>query len=177
VIALAVATCFVRMGIELAIVNRTLFQAVAPPLAALCAFALGMGWLFHRPGGASVEEHHYENPLSLRVALVFAATYAVVLLLVAAANDRLHDTGLLATSALAALAGADAPTLSLARLEADGLLETGLAARGVIVVACATTLSKVGILLGVGGGEITRRLAPTLLAISGAGALLAAFAT
>jgi uncharacterized membrane protein (DUF4010 family) len=177
VIALAVATCFVRMGIELAVVNRTLFQHVVLPLAALCGFALLAGWLFHRPGTAAVEEHHYENPLSLRVALFFAATYAAVLLLVAASNDWLHDTGLLATSALAALVGADAPTLSLARLEADGLVETARAARGVLVVGAATTLSKVGILLSVGGGEIARRLAPTLLAIAGTGALLAVFAT
>lgn len=69
-----------------------------------------------------------------------------MLLGVAASNAWLHDTGLLATGALAALAGADALTLSLARLEADGVVETA------------------------------RRLAPTLLAVAVAGAFLAVFA-
>jgi uncharacterized membrane protein (DUF4010 family) len=115
-VVIAASTTFLRMAIELAVVNRALLLAVAGPLAALFAVGFVLVWLFHRPGVDSQEMPRYENPLTLRVALTFAALYAAVLLLVAGAREVFADAGLFALSALAAVAGADAPTLSLARL-------------------------------------------------------------
>ena len=85
------------------------------------------------------------------------------------ASTPFADAGLFALSALAAIPGADAPTLSLARLSADGAIPTPIAARGVILVASATTFAKVGILLAVSRGPFVRRVAVTLAAISAVG--------
>jgi uncharacterized membrane protein (DUF4010 family) len=171
-VVVAASTTFLRMAIELAVVNRTLLVHVAAPLAILLLAGFAMARLFHRPDVESKEVPSYENPLNLRVALTFAALYAAVLLMVAGAREVFADAGLFALSALAAVAGADAPTLSLARLTADGAIPPEVAARGVVLVAAATTLSKVGILLAVSRGPFVRRVIVTLLAISALGAAL-----
>jgi uncharacterized membrane protein (DUF4010 family) len=176
IVVLAAATAFLRMGIELAVVNPALLLRVAGPLAILLASGLVLGFALHRPEQESSGAPSYENPLTLRIALTFAALYATVLLVVAGASRAFSDTGVLALSALAAIPGADAPTLSLARLAADGSLSLDVAARGVLVVAVATTVSKAGILLVVARRDFALRAGGTLLGIAALGILLLRYA-
>ncbi len=168
-VVVAASTAFLRVAIELAVVNRELLLWVAGPLGIMLSTGLVLAYLFHRPDVESQETPSYENPLNLRVALTFALLYAAVLLTVAGAREVFADAGLFALSALAAIPGADAPTLSLARLSADGALPAPVAARGVILVVSATTFAKVGILLAVSRGPFVRRVAVTLTAISAVG--------
>jgi uncharacterized membrane protein (DUF4010 family) len=171
-VVVAASTAFLRIAIELAFVNRVLLIHVAAPLAVMLLVGFALAYLFHRPDIESPETPSYENPLTLRVALTFAMLYAAVLLMVAGAREVFADAGLFTLSALAAIPGADAPTLSLARLSADGAIPTELAARGIVLVASATTLAKVGILLAVSRGPFVRRVMTTLLAIAAVGVAL-----
>jgi uncharacterized membrane protein (DUF4010 family) len=124
----------------------------------------------HSPDHATEERTPLANPLSLRVAFTFAAIYAAVTLLLAATRDAFGDAGVLAVSGAAALVGADAPGLSLARLAADGQLPLDTAALAVVAVAIGTTLGKVGIVLAVGRDRFAHRTAATLLAVAAVGA-------
>jgi uncharacterized membrane protein (DUF4010 family) len=169
-IALAASTAFLRMGVMLWIAAPALAHRVAIPLGAMLAVALLLAFLRHRPDGAAPERHSFENPLTMRVAITFAAIYASVTLLLAAARESFGDAGVFGVSAAAALVGADAPSLSLARLAQDGRLSMETAALAVVVVAIGTTLGKVGILLAVGRTVFARRVAVTLLAVAATGA-------
>ncbi|MFQ5698610.1 MAG: MgtC/SapB family protein [Myxococcota bacterium] len=168
-VVLAASTAFVRMAIELTVVNPRLVAAVAPELATMCAAGLVLGYLFHRPDRETGAVPVYQNPLTLRIALGFAAMYALVLVSVSAARFGFRDAGALTLSGLAAVAGADAPTLSLARLARHGVIETALAARGVLIVAIVTTLAKAGLVLAVGRGAFVRRVAGSLTGIAAVG--------
>jgi len=106
----------------------------------------------------------------MRVAITFAAIYASVTLLLAAARQSCGDAGVFAVSAVAALVGADAPALSLARLAQDGRLSMETATLAIVVVAIGTTVGKVGILLVVGRTAFARRVAVTLMAVAATGA-------
>jgi len=174
-IALAASTAFVRMAVMLAIAAPELARRVALPLGAMCGVGLVLAFARHRPDEATPGRQELENPLTMRVAITFAAIYAAVTLLLAAARETFGDAGVFGVSAVAALAGADAPALSLARLSVDGRLPLDTAALAVVVVAIGTTLGKIGILLVVGREPFARRVAVTLLAVAatGAAALLA----
>ncbi len=146
-----------------------------PVLLAMSAtsFLLGMSW--HRVPGSAGETHEFGNPLSMRFAFAFAALYALVLLAVAAARERLGEGAVYATSAVAALFGADAPSLSLARLNGDGHVETALAATGVVVVAISATLGKVAIAGTLARGRFALRVGASLVATAAVGGAVFAF--
>ena len=135
-----------------------------------CGPHTGLAAWRHQPRGALAGLPAFDNPLTLRVALSFAAIYATVLVLIHLVND-VFGRGVYLVSALAAVPGADAPSLSLARLAGDGRLAPETAAVGVVVVALAATASKLGILAAVGDRRILRRVGPTLLAIGATGAV------
>jgi uncharacterized membrane protein (DUF4010 family) len=171
-VVLAAATAFIRIGIEVAVVAPQLLPGVALPLGGMCAAALLLGLLRHRPSVPGQSGHTYQNPLTLRTALTFAAIYAVVLVLTAAARDWLADLGTYAVTAAAATVGADAPTLSLARLYASGELPAEVARRGIGWVAVSTTLGKAAILVALGSGPFVTRVVPTLIAVAALGAAI-----
>lgn len=169
-IALAVAMSFLRMGVMLWIASPGLARRVALPLGAMFAVGILLAFTRHRPDASAPERHRFENPLSMRVAITFAAIYASVTLLLAAARQAFGDVGIFGVSAAAALFGADAPSLSLARLAKDGQLPIETATLAVVVVAIFTTLGKVGILLVVGRSPFATRVATTLMTVAATGA-------
>lgn len=168
-VVLAASTSFLRIALMLAIAGPQLLPGALPVLLAMSATSLALGMLRHRPQAAAGGTHEFGNPLTMRFAFAFAALYAVVLLVVAAARDQLGDRALYATSAVAALVGADAPSLSLARLSGDGHLGLAVASTGVVVVAISTTLGKLGI-VGLARGSFALRTGSSLLATAAAGA-------
>jgi uncharacterized membrane protein (DUF4010 family) len=169
-VVIAAATVFLRMTIEVGVVNRALLPGLALTLGAMLATGAVLALALHRAPQHSETGPSYQNPLSLVTALTFAAIYAVVLIASAAARDLLADRGVYAVNALAALAGADAPTLSLARLAVAEQIPHEVAVRGIAIVAIGTTLGKAGILLVLGRGQLVRRVVPTLLAMAAVGA-------
>ncbi len=169
-IALAASTAFLRMGVMLWITAPELARRVALPLGAMLAVGIALAFARHRPDAAAPERHHFENPLTMRVAITFAAIYASVTLLLAAARQAFGEAGIFGVSAAAALIGADAPSLSLARLAQDGQIPIETATLAVVVVAIFTTLGKVGILLVVGRSPFARRVATTLMTVAATGA-------
>ncbi len=173
-VVLAASTAFVRIGIMLAVVGPELLPRVVLPLGSMFAVGMLLGFARHLPSTAPSDRAAYKNPLKLRLAFTFAALYAAILVLVAAARAQLGERAVYGLSAFAALAGADAPSLSLARLASDGRLDLHTASTAVVVVAIATTLGKVGIVASLGWGAFARRVVPVLLlmAATGAGVLV-----
>ncbi len=98
--------------------------------------------------------------------------YAAILVLVAAARENLGAQAIYGLSALGAVAGADAPSLSLARLAADGRLDLESASIAVVVVAISTTLAKSAIVVTLGRGAFATRVVPPLLLIAATGAAI-----
>jgi uncharacterized membrane protein (DUF4010 family) len=168
-VVLAASTMLVRLAIILAVVNPSLLPGVAPVFGVMFGTGVLIGFLRHRPIVETEEQPTYANPLSMRTALGFAALYAVVLLTSAWAGERFAEAGTYLVTSIAAAVGADAPTLSLARLAAGGRLSTEAAVRGISIVAIVTTLGKVGLLFIFGRGPFVRRVVVTLLCMATAG--------
>ena len=170
-IALAASTAFLRMEVMLWLVDPELARRVLLPLAAMIAVGLLLGFTRHQPEQNAPERHKFENPLTMRVAITFAAIYASVTLLLAYARQEFGDAGVYAVSAVSALVGADAPALSLARLVHDGHLPIETATLGIVVIAVFTTLGKIGILALVGRSPFARRVSASLMLVTATGAM------
>ena len=174
-VVLAASAAFFRVGFMLAIINPSLLPHVVLPLGAMFAVGMLFGFVWRQPGDAGNEPSAYKNPLRMRLAFTFAGLYATILVLVAAARDLVGETAVYILSAIAALGGADAPSLSLARLASDGQLDLETASVAVVVVAVTTTLGKAVIVVGLGGGTFARRVAPALLTMAIVGIVVLRF--
>jgi uncharacterized membrane protein (DUF4010 family) len=167
--ALAASAAPLRMLVTVVFVSPALARVVALPLLVMFGLQLLLSVVRHPPRVLDPTPM-LENPLTLRLALPFAAIYAALLVVLAGVREWLGETAVFVPSALAATIGVDAPTLSLARLSADNRLEMGTAAVAIMLVAVASYCAKCAILIGVGRCAPTRRVAASLAGVAAAGA-------
>lgn len=144
-ILVASSIMFVRVIIEVAVVNASLLPLVWPPLALMCAGILlsaGFFWWQHRRASADKgAEFVLPNPLQLMTAIKFGLLLAAILLLSKALTAWLGDSGVYLLAVVSGLMDVDAITLSLARL-AGADISAEVAASGILIAAVMNTLVK-----------------------------------
>lgn len=131
-------------GIILAL-QREVFALLWPTLAAMALPGLGYAaWMwFVRPRQSTVVQRpDMKNPLSLSMAIKFAAVYSVVTLLVRAVSEEEVTRGLLAVAFISGLTDVDAITLTTIDSTRSGTLAASIAAQVIIVAAVANTMTK-----------------------------------
>ena len=165
-IIIAWTVMYVRILIEVWVVNRSLFGVVWLPvsLAGLAAL-LYAGYLFFAPRDDDEEDVQVTNPFELRPAITFGLLFGLVLLVAQNAQIYLGDTGVYISSFLSGLADVDAITLSMAELSGSGELTELTAARAIILAMMANTLVKGGIVLTSGSISIRRTMLPGFILI------------
>ena len=155
------AIMFLRMLVELYVVNKDLALVMTVPLVITAAAGLGAAWFLqgaageHAPDGAPA----LTNPLNFRVALQFAVLYALVRWLVVWADDRFGNAGTYVAGALAGVTDVDAVTLSMARMAGEPGWSTQ-AQVTILIAATVNTLVKFGIAAMVGGPTLRRTVTP-----------------
>jgi uncharacterized membrane protein (DUF4010 family) len=173
VILLASAVVFVRVLVEIAVVARSAFPVMAPPLAALLGVGLALAavvWLAVR--GEPVAVSDPGNPSELRPAIVFGFLYAVVLLAVAAAKEHWQGSGLWVVSVLSGLTDMDAITLSTSRLVQAGRLDPGLGWQLILLASLSNLVFKGAIVGVLGSRGLAWRIAGLFGVLLVAGALV-----
>lgn len=169
-IIIAWTVMFVRVLIEVWVVNRDLFEALWLPVSVTGLGALIYAiYLYLAPHGDDEEDVVVSNPFELRPAITFGLLFGLILLLARTAQMYLGDTGIYISSFLSGLADVDAITLSMAELSSSGELTQSIAAQAVIIAIMANTLVKGGIVLTTGSRSLRRTLLPGFLLILIAG--------
>ncbi|MCM2310116.1 MAG: MgtC/SapB family protein [Steroidobacteraceae bacterium] len=160
-ILLAWAVMFVRVIIEVLVVNRALLGAVLGPFAAMAASATVAAWYLRRRAGVAERTAGVPltNPFSLRAATKFAAFFALVLLVVKLVQTYAPGHGVYFVAALAGTTDVDAITLSMAQYARSG--STQVAVQAITVAALTNTVVKT-VIAGVLGDARLRR--PVLVA-------------
>ncbi|WP_295644700.1 DUF4010 domain-containing protein [uncultured Methylibium sp.] len=128
------------------------------------------------PGGRAVVPTPRGAMLRPREALATAALLAGVAGFVTMVERRFGETGLLAGVALAALADAHAPVVTLASLHGAGALPLHSALTGTLLAIGVNTLSRSAVALVAGGPAYAARVAAVLAASWAGAAVLAAAA-
>jgi uncharacterized membrane protein (DUF4010 family) len=170
-ILLAWSMMFIRVIIEVLVVNRSLLGSILTPFFLMAAVAAVFAWYYRRqaPSVDTTQGIPLKNPFSLRSASKFAAFFALVLLIVKLVETYAPDRGLYYVAALAGTTDVDAITLSLAQYARDG--SEVVAARGITLAALSNTLVKGGIVAVLGSRSLRRPLLLATAAILAVGGI------
>lgn len=169
----ATAIAAPRLLVLLLVVRPSLIPSVAIPIVALFLVTTLAGLLVARHKDDVSGSINLRNPFELRPALQFGLVFALVALLVRAAQEWLGASGVLGVSALAGVTQLDAITLSLAEQARIGL-DPVLAGRSLGLAIGANSLFKGTLAWTIGGRRFGRQVLPGLLA-GGAAAAAAAW--
>lgn len=174
VVVLASAVVFVRVLVEVAVVAPGVLAVTAGPLVAMLVVMVLISAALYvfGIGSRELEMEDQEPPSELRAAVVFGLLYAVVLVAVAFAEDRLGQRGLYAVAALSGLTDLDAITLSTANLMQAGQLELATGWRMILLGALSNIVFKGGVVLLLGSRALRGRVALAFAAALLAGAAI-----
>jgi len=157
------AVMFVRVLVEVAVVNRILLGRLVVPLSVMGLLTLALAAVFYRRSqtisgaGASTSPVPLKNPFSLTSAIQFALFFALVLLVVKQVQENLPGRGLYVVAALAGLTDVDAITLSMAD-QAKSAVTPSLAVGAITVATLANTLMKCALVAVLGAPVLRARI-------------------
>ncbi|WP_174874462.1 MgtC/SapB family protein [Vogesella oryzae] len=165
VILLANMVLFLRL--------QLLTVAIAPQasggmlLVMLPGMALGLLTIFisGRRGQArdGAPELELKNPAQLRIALGFAALFAVVMLCSAWLKDLFGDSGLYMVALVSGINDVDAISLTVMELFGKQLLPLQPLLITVVIAVLANTVFKMGLIFSIGGRALALRCLPTFI--------------
>ncbi len=175
VVLIASTVVYVRVLIEVAVVEPALLRTTAVPVLVLMLLTLlpaMLVWFWSGRQPAAMPEQG--NPTQLKSAVMFGLMYALVLLALAAAEKYSGDRGLYAVAGLSGLTDMDAITLSTARMAGEdaAILIDGW--RLIVVASMANLVFKAAIAGILGGWHLFRQIALLFcVPLSGGAAMLA----
>ena len=177
-IMIASSIMFVRVIIEVFVVNRSLLQYLWIPLGLMfVGIIVGGYWFLVRGGeesGEKREKVELQNPFQLGLALRFGALLAVILLLSEGAKSWFGDEGIYLLSVASGLMDVDAITVSLSRMSQNEL-NAEVASMGIVLASATNTLVKGVIFAVIAGWKSSVRLFLFLAAAVAPGVMSAVY--
>ena len=170
-VLVASSIMFLRVGIEVVIVNSSLLHPLWIPLATMLILTLGSGyWLWQQHLQLENDRPPVElkNPLQLFTALQFGLLLGVIFLLATAMEKWYGDQGIYLLALFSGLMDVDAITLSLSRMAKEGTDPT-VATVGSVIAAITNTVVKAGLFLFWAGYQKSKQLIWLILIISTVG--------
>jgi uncharacterized membrane protein (DUF4010 family) len=155
---------FIRVIVEVAVVNIRLLPLIWPALAGMGIAGLIYAiYLYLSQLALDEEELSLSNPFELGPAIKFGLIFAAILIITKAAEIYLGDKGIFITSFFAGLADVDAITLSisdLTRLGGTISLNTGKIA--IILATISNTLAKGALVYSLGSKSLRKFIWPAI---------------
>jgi uncharacterized membrane protein (DUF4010 family) len=176
-VMLASSIMFVRVIVEVSIVNPALLSRVLVPMVVMGAGMVAGGVWLLRSGGDEAEagrETEVRNPLQLGTALRFGALLAVILMLSEGMQEWFGDEGIYVLAVVSGLMDVDAITVSLSRMARESISEQ-TAVVGIVLAAATNTLVKGALFAFYVGARRSIRLIGTILLVVGVGVAVAFF--
>jgi uncharacterized membrane protein (DUF4010 family) len=173
-ILLGWAVMFVRVIVEVLVVNPSLLGSVLVPFATMAAAASAAAWYLRsrRDAPERTAGVPLRNPFSLREAAKFAAFFAAVLLVVKLVQSYAPGHGVYYVAALAGTTDVDAITLSMAQFARNG--SAAVATTAITIAALTNTVVKSVMVAALGSAQLRRpMLAAAALVLGSGGCALA----
>jgi uncharacterized membrane protein (DUF4010 family) len=161
VVAVMIASVitYIRILVEVAVVAPKTLRIIAAPIAAMLGWMLllsAVAYFRLRSNGEPAPAP--KNPAQLTNALVFGGVYALVLFIVAAAQDRVGQGALYLISVISGLTNVDAMTLSAARLMRQEQLPLDHGWRLILVASLSNIVFKAAAAAALGGLAFGKKL-------------------
>lgn len=170
-VLVASAIMFIRVAIEVTIVNADLLQSVLIPLSAMLIISIGGGvwqWRKHQYIEDDAPPIELKNPLQFVTALQFGVLLGIILLLATAMEQWYGDEGIYLLALFSGLMDVDAITLTLSQMAKDGT-DPRVATLGIIIAVISNTLVKAGLFVFWAGFEKSKSLLWIILLTSATG--------
>lgn len=159
-ILLASSVMFPRVLIEVAVVNSALIPRVILPIGAMFIASVLVFFFMWRVKDADERDEpgkvELSNPLRLQTAITFGLVFAVVLVVVRAANEYFGSAGVYIASLLTGITDVDSITLSVSELALGGTLEPRVASIAIVIASLMNTTAK-GVMALVLGSPALRK--------------------
>ncbi|MDX1636512.1 MAG: MgtC/SapB family protein [Balneolaceae bacterium] len=170
-VLIASTIMYVRVAVEVAVVNMALLHPLWIPLTTMLLTTAGGGaWLWFRHKDPEQEHPSIElqNPLQLFTAIQFGVLLGIILLLATAMEKWYGDQGIYLLSLFSGLMDVDAITLSLSRMSANGTSPI-VAISGIVIAVVTNTIVKAGLFMFWAGFKKSKPLIwmVLLIALSG----------
>jgi len=164
---LSTVATVVQLALVLAATSPAVLSALALPLlyAGVAALAYGALVAFRISPSAPASASSYGDALSLRAALVLAATFGSILFAAAAMRAWFGDNGLLIAAAIAGFADTHAAAVSTASLVASGKITAQAACLPILIGLTTNTLTKSVLAFSSGNRPFAWRILPGLLVV------------
>ncbi len=176
-VLIASSIMFIRVGVEVSVVNARLLQMLWPSLLAMFVVNLiGMLWFWLSKTQKNKKESpsmDMESPFQMKTALKFAILLGIILVMSEAMKEWLGDEGIYILSVISGLMDVDAITLSLSKMAKDELSDD-VAVTGIILATATNTVIKGFIFAFITRLKLSARLI-LVVALSGAAGLLVNF--
>jgi uncharacterized membrane protein (DUF4010 family) len=142
-VMIASSIMFIRVMVEVAVVNPQLLKPLWLPVSVMFLSVLGGGFLLLKKDAKQGVDPPLEidNPLKMTMAIKFGLFLAVIMFFSAAMLEWFGEGGIYLLSIVSGLMDVDAITLSLARL-ALGDLNHDVAVIGIILASASNTIVK-----------------------------------
>lgn len=176
-IVAATSVMYVRLGIVIAVFDRSFAFELAPALLALCAVgALLAAYDWRRaraqPSQTSLAVAH-TNPLQISTAVIFAGLIVVISIISAWVRTAFGQGGILVLSGVVGATDIDPFVLNIAQGGVAGMSVASLSA-AVLIAASSNNVAKALYAIGFGGATTARRPAVMLLILAALGLVAAA---
>jgi uncharacterized membrane protein (DUF4010 family) len=165
------AVMFIRIAVEVAVVNRALLWAILIPIATMGVLAAATSAFYYLWGRTTAhveaEEVPLKNPFSLTSALKFALFFVTVQLVVKLVQTYLSSQSFYAVAALAGLTDVDAITLSMAEYAKKG--DAQIASASIVIAALTNSFVKCGLVVALGSKYLRWRLIVATIILAAGG--------
>jgi uncharacterized membrane protein (DUF4010 family) len=151
---------FLRILVEVSVVNPGLLPQVVIPMAAMMVTAVVAALYFWSRKSPSRVEMELKDPFNLVPALKFGAFFAFILVVSKVASLYLGNAGIYATSIISGLADVDAITLSMATLGGTEISQK-VAVDAIILAAISNEVAKTVISVLFGSREFKKYMVAT----------------
>ncbi|MDO8656559.1 MAG: MgtC/SapB family protein, partial [Nanoarchaeota archaeon] len=151
-VLLANAVMFIRVLIEIFVINRSLLSKMLLPLLGLAVLTFVFSYFLWKKSKKIKGKIELGTPLALKPAIQFAVIFAFILALIKLANIYLSSKGVYVVSFLSGFADVDAVTLSLSELAKTELAEN-IARDGILIAVLTNVAVKGGIAYWLGSKE------------------------
>jgi len=157
-ILLAWTVSFVRVLVEVLVVNRALLPSLLPAMMAMTVVCAAFAAWHQKRAGQEIQAKDVplRNPFSLTSAVKFAALFAAVLLVVRIVQMHAPETGLYYVAALAGTTDVDAITLSMAQYARAG--NPDVASNAITIAVLSNTVIKTGMVTALGTPALRRSI-------------------
>ncbi len=170
-IAIIVAwiTMFLRVIIEVAVVNSSLVKSLWVPMtAAAVAGGLYCWYLSNKEDKIEPIDDNLalEKPFSIKNSLVFGGLYAVIIVLANIAQINFGDEGIYLSAIVAGFTDVDAITLSMAEMSRiSGRLDPNVAIKAITLATVSNTMVKATIVLFTAHKALKKKILPGVIFI------------